>query len=70
MSSATSNEDYYVPHGTHWPIIGSIGLSLTVVGIANFLLGHLVYSFLIPNLALKHLELEGLLSLQQNDIII
>ena len=39
MSSATSNEDYYVPHGTHWPIIGSIGLALTVIGIANFLHG-------------------------------
>ena len=38
MSSA-SNEDYYVPHGTHWPIIGSVGLALTVIGIANFLHG-------------------------------
>jgi hypothetical protein len=37
--SSTSNEEYYVPHGTHWPIIGSIGLTLTVVGIANFLHG-------------------------------
>jgi len=37
MSSSTSNEDYYVPHGTHWPIIGSIGLTLTVVGFANYL---------------------------------
>jgi cytochrome c oxidase subunit 3 len=37
MSSATSNADYYIPHGTHWPIIGSVGLSLTVVGTANFL---------------------------------
>ena len=36
MSSA-SNDDYYVPHGTHWPIIGSIGLALTVIGVANFL---------------------------------
>lgn len=36
MSSAT-NEEYYVPHGTHWPIIGSIGLTLTVVGVANYL---------------------------------
>ncbi len=36
MSSA-SNQDYYVPHGTNWPIIGSIGLTLTVVGVANFL---------------------------------
>jgi cytochrome c oxidase subunit 3 len=40
MSSTTSNEDYYVPHGTHWPIIGSIGLSLTVIGAANFLHGN------------------------------
>ncbi len=38
MSSASHNE-YYVPHGTHWPIIGSVGLSLTVIGIANFLHG-------------------------------
>ncbi len=37
--SSTSNADYYVPHGTHWPIIGSIGLSLTVIGFANFLHG-------------------------------
>ena len=37
MSSTTDNQDYYVPHGTHWPIIGSIGLTLTVLGIANFL---------------------------------
>ena len=25
---------YYVPHGTHWPILGSIGLSSTVTGAA------------------------------------
>jgi cytochrome c oxidase subunit III len=25
---------YYIPHGTHWPILGSIGLSSTVVGAA------------------------------------
>jgi cytochrome c oxidase subunit 3 len=37
--SSTSNTDYYIPHGTHWPIIGSIGLSLTVIGFANFLHG-------------------------------
>ena len=42
MSSA-SEQDYYVPHGTHWPIIGSIGLTLTVVGIANYL--HDTWSF-------------------------
>ena len=37
MSSTTDNQAYYVPHGTHWPIIGSIGLTLTVLGIANYL---------------------------------
>nr|MDJ0827989.1 cytochrome c oxidase subunit 3 [Rhodobacter sp.] len=36
MSSA-SDQDYYVPHGTHWPIIGSVGLTLSVVGFANYL---------------------------------
>ncbi|TCK17079.1 cytochrome c oxidase subunit 3 [Thiogranum longum] len=30
---------YYVPHGTSWPIIGSIGLTTLVVGFANFLNG-------------------------------
>ena len=37
--STTSPNDYYVPHGTHWPIIGSIGLTTTVVGFARFLHG-------------------------------
>ncbi len=30
---------YYVPHGTSWPILGSIGLTTLVVGFANFLNG-------------------------------
>ncbi len=30
---------YYIPHGTGWPIIGSIGLTATVVGGANYLNG-------------------------------
>ena len=37
--STASHDDYYVPHGTHWPIIGSIGLATTVIGFANFLHG-------------------------------
>ena len=37
--SEASPDDYYVPHGTHWPIIGSIGLTVTVVGFARFLHG-------------------------------
>jgi cytochrome c oxidase subunit 3 len=30
---------YYVPHGTYWPIVGSIGLTTMLVGVANFLNG-------------------------------
>lgn len=30
---------YYVPHGTRWPIIGSIGLTTLVVGAANWMNG-------------------------------
>jgi cytochrome c oxidase subunit III len=36
---SASAESYYVPHGTRWPIIGSIGLVTTVVGFANYLHG-------------------------------
>jgi cytochrome c oxidase subunit 3 len=38
--STASQDDYYVPHGTHWPIIGSIGLTTAFVGFANFLHGN------------------------------
>ena len=31
---------YYVPHGTRWPIVGSIGLTVAVLGIANYLNGN------------------------------
>ncbi len=37
--SAASEGDYYVPHGSHWPIIGSIGLTTIAVGFARFLHG-------------------------------
>ena len=30
---------YYVPHGTTWPIVGSIGLTTLLVGFANYLNG-------------------------------
>ena len=36
---AQAEDRYYVPHGTHWPIIGSIGLTALVVGAANLLNG-------------------------------
>ncbi|MCH8177370.1 MAG: cytochrome c oxidase subunit 3, partial [Proteobacteria bacterium] len=37
--STASPDEYYVPHGTYWPIIGSIGLTTTVVGFARYLHG-------------------------------
>ena len=37
--TTASQDHYYVPHGTHWPIIGSIGLTTTFVGFANYLHG-------------------------------
>jgi cytochrome c oxidase subunit 3 len=36
----TVNEDrYYVPHGSHWPIVGTVGLFLGMLGVANWLNG-------------------------------
>ncbi len=34
-----SNQDYYVPHGTYWPILGSLGIATLFVGFANSLHG-------------------------------
>ena len=31
---------YYVPHGSHWPIVGSVGLFSTVFGAANWINGN------------------------------
>jgi len=36
---STTAESYYVPHGTKWPIIGSIGLATSAIGFANYLHG-------------------------------
>ena len=35
-----SKDAYYVPHGTKWPIIGSIGMLLLMVGASNWLNGN------------------------------
>ncbi len=34
---AHAENSYYIPHGSHWPIVGSIGLCVLMVGFANFL---------------------------------
>ena len=36
---ATASSAYYIPHGTKWPILGSIGLTLLVGGFAAYLNG-------------------------------
>ncbi|MCB1736539.1 MAG: cytochrome c oxidase subunit 3, partial [Gammaproteobacteria bacterium] len=37
--SAATHDDYYVPHGSHWPIVGSIGLTTLLGGFASMLNG-------------------------------
>ena len=36
---AHTSDHYYVPHGSHWPIVGSIGLTTLLVGVASWLNG-------------------------------
>lgn len=40
MAHAHPGDSYYVPHGTKWPIVGSIGLTTAVVGFSNYLNGN------------------------------
>ncbi|MFI4937506.1 MAG: cytochrome c oxidase subunit 3 [Candidatus Berkiellales bacterium] len=47
MAEVTQYQDhYYVPHPSHWPITGSIGLGCIMVGFANLLHGHLLGHYL------------------------
>jgi len=39
MSHIADSKDYYIPHGSHWPIVGSIGLTTLLVGFSMFLNG-------------------------------
>jgi cytochrome c oxidase subunit 3 len=34
-----AEDRYYVPHGSHWPIVGSVGLLFLMVGVSNWLNG-------------------------------
>ena len=38
-TTAPSKDAYYVPHGTTWPIVGSVGLTTLLVGTALYLNG-------------------------------
>lgn len=35
-----SEGGYYIPHGSRWPIVGSIGITTLVIGAANFMNGN------------------------------
>ncbi len=37
--SAHAPDHYYVPHGSHWPVVGSVGLLFLMVGVSNWLNG-------------------------------
>ena len=40
MANTTHDPNvYYVPHGSKWPLVGSVGLFLTVGGFANWMNG-------------------------------
>ncbi|MGB5166565.1 MAG: cytochrome c oxidase subunit 3 [Woeseiaceae bacterium] len=34
-----TEDRYYVPHGSHWPIVGSVGLLFLMVGVSSWLNG-------------------------------
>ena len=34
-----AEDRYYVPHGSHWPIVGSVGLLFLMVGVSSWLNG-------------------------------
>ena len=36
---AHAQDKYYVPHGTRWPLIGSVGLFTLFVGVSTLLNG-------------------------------
>jgi cytochrome c oxidase subunit 3 len=45
--SHASHDHYYVPHGTNWPIIGTIGLTTLFVGFSNYLNGNSIGTWIM-----------------------
>ncbi len=39
MAHTADSNHYYIPHGSHWPIVGSVGLTTLLVGFSMFLNG-------------------------------
>ena len=42
-----AQDSYYVPHGSHWPMVGSIGLFTTLAGAATWLNGGDIGKFIM-----------------------
>ncbi len=58
MSEKTHHhEHYYVPPQSHWPIAGSIGLGIFMVGLANWIHGHAIghYIFFVGSLCVAYM---------------
>jgi len=34
-----ADEHYYIPHGSHWPVVGSVGLFFLMLGVSTWLNG-------------------------------
>ncbi len=58
MSHAENH--YYVPHGSHWPIVGSVGLLLLMVGVSSWLNGaDLGFWVMLSGVAVMFIMLAG-----------
>ncbi|WP_405232820.1 cytochrome c oxidase subunit 3 [Lentisalinibacter salinarum] len=44
---AQTKDSYYVPHGSHWPVVGSVGLFLLMVGVSMWLNGSDIGSWIM-----------------------
>ena len=44
---AHAKDSYYVPHGSYWPIVGSIGLFITMIGASTMLNGSPAGKFML-----------------------
>ncbi|WP_405225146.1 cytochrome c oxidase subunit 3 [Lentisalinibacter sediminis] len=44
---AQTKDSYYVPHGSHWPVVGTVGLFLLMVGVSMWLNGSDIGSWIM-----------------------
>lgn len=49
--SSQAHGGYYVPHGSQWPFVGSVGLFIMMVGLASFLNGDMGMSVMLIGFA-------------------